>query len=1099
MGYRELIDWNIGTVYQTGIATKILQHMDRIRNESDISQSRRWIMELLQNSRDVAYEEQAVRVRVVLLEDTVTFSHSGKPFRVKDILSIINQVSSKSPEDTSVGQFGTGFMTTYQLSETVDIQGLIKDGELPCKPFSVRLDRRGTTKEEILDEIFKTMEQLKKVDEAEEKEDFSPEAFNTGFIYHLDSQESRTAARRGLEDLQETILYVLLFSEKIASVELVFGSGENSRTVRFQRGPQEDAGGGLKRLSVEKIAEEGGERAASVQTAVWLSEGDLTVAAGWDGEGFVPVSPKLPRLFVDFPLIGTENFPFPVVVNCRSFRVNESRSGITLVDNETSRDAVVNKELMERGVRLYGGFLRSALEAGYRRMDHIVAVPGWTPSRELSEEWVKRHLYQRLLDIVSGEEMIRTGAGTVNFRHEELYLLRGESREETEDLRRLVQVLRHIRVPEGEEDWSLAFAGYEVSESKSLSIETVAARAGAYLADSLEEDKMEALEWCQALYRAAMKNRELAVRIRAGELNLFPNQDPEDWRQRRLFHIHEIRRDPQIPCILKEVSDVLDQLEPQKGEEPLRLRKNLLHSGFDDMGLKELEDYDRVRLYNHILRRSSRKYGAANGSLRQSQYEHVWRKAWQLLLSCGEDRELYELSRAAYREVYGEELPPRNVADDEFYDGMWRNAFSNAARQILEAIEGSRDMETLCREMLAGKSRKEAYGWLNRVYQKAFWYMGQSNLRRACAFPNQKGSFRALEDLREDRTQGEQLKRIAGQFADQEGACDVYEYMLDRNITLKDVSLPSVGDEEVAMRINRVVQGILSSRNLSDAKPEHQEACTALLGWIQENPQLAKRYFPGFAKEEEQMRLLTPKAAVRIQRKAMECQSILEKLGASTAEEAMEKLSALKEQAEKERNWERDREGGMSAGRRTAWEDMVWDQAMEAEFGALPEEGRRDICREIGIGGEKFALGKVAEYFLGQNYVKVRESGEELLLLGERDEKSQVRIFYPDSRVYHQAGWDIRVTVTSEGKREEYYLEVKTHTAGSVRRREVYLSNEQMKAAVKNRGRYVVLGVVYNYRQRRGEKMTAIPDPVNCIADGTMVNQQKGYVFLIGE
>ena len=61
------------------------------------------------------------------------------------------------------------------------------------------------------------------------------------------------------------------------------------------------------------------------------------------------------------------------------------------------------------------------------------------------------------------------------------------------------------------------------------------------------------------------------------------------------------------------------------------------------------------------------------------------------------------------------------------------------------------------------------------------------------------------------------------------------------------------------------------------------------------------------------------------------------------------------------------------------------------------------------------------------------------------------------------------------------------------------LFRSQMKAAVKNRGRYVVLGVVYNYRQRRGEKMTAIPDPVNCIADGTMVNQQKGYVFLIGE
>jgi len=126
--------------------------MDRIRNVSDVSQARRWVMELFQNSRDAAYEDQPVKIRIELKENILSFSHNGRPFRVKDILSIINQVSSKSPEDTSVGQFGTGFMTTYQLSETVDIQGLIKDGELPCKPFSVRLDRRGTTKEEILDD-----------------------------------------------------------------------------------------------------------------------------------------------------------------------------------------------------------------------------------------------------------------------------------------------------------------------------------------------------------------------------------------------------------------------------------------------------------------------------------------------------------------------------------------------------------------------------------------------------------------------------------------------------------------------------------------------------------------------------------------------------------------------------------------------------------------------------------------------------------------------------------------------------------------------------------------------------------------------------------
>lgn len=40
--YAELIDRKIGQVYQKGVATKILQGMDRIRNEFDVTQARRW-------------------------------------------------------------------------------------------------------------------------------------------------------------------------------------------------------------------------------------------------------------------------------------------------------------------------------------------------------------------------------------------------------------------------------------------------------------------------------------------------------------------------------------------------------------------------------------------------------------------------------------------------------------------------------------------------------------------------------------------------------------------------------------------------------------------------------------------------------------------------------------------------------------------------------------------------------------------------------------------------------------------------------------------------------------------------------------------------
>ncbi len=149
MDYQTRIEQNIGNVYQAGIATKILQHMDRIRNVSDVSQARRWVMELFQNSRDAAYEEQPVKIRIELQKEALSFSHNGRPFRVKDILSIINQVSSKSPGENTIGQFGTGFMTTYQLSEEVEIRAVLKDEDLPFKPFSIRMDRRGTTKKHV--------------------------------------------------------------------------------------------------------------------------------------------------------------------------------------------------------------------------------------------------------------------------------------------------------------------------------------------------------------------------------------------------------------------------------------------------------------------------------------------------------------------------------------------------------------------------------------------------------------------------------------------------------------------------------------------------------------------------------------------------------------------------------------------------------------------------------------------------------------------------------------------------------------------------------------------------------------------------------------
>lgn len=227
--YMDIIHDSIGNVYETGVATKILTFMDRIRNESDVGQARRWVMELLQNSRDCAYEDQNVRVRIVLEKDKLRFSHNGKPFRVKDILSIINQVSSKSRDIDTVGQFGTGFMSTYQLSSMVHLKSVLKEEGLPYKPFEICLDRSGSDQTEILRGIENTMEELKNADKENGIENFDPNAMNTEFIYDLKGDYYRNIARIGMEDLKETILYVLLFSRKISEVMLVFEEDEYRR------------------------------------------------------------------------------------------------------------------------------------------------------------------------------------------------------------------------------------------------------------------------------------------------------------------------------------------------------------------------------------------------------------------------------------------------------------------------------------------------------------------------------------------------------------------------------------------------------------------------------------------------------------------------------------------------------------------------------------------------------------------------------------------------------------------------------------------------------------------------------------------------------
>ena len=90
-GYKKIMQANSRDVHNAAISTKIIQLMDKIRDYGTDEQARRWVRELIQNAKDAAYTDKLVKIKIEFFNDKIIFSHNGRPFLVKNILSIINQ------------------------------------------------------------------------------------------------------------------------------------------------------------------------------------------------------------------------------------------------------------------------------------------------------------------------------------------------------------------------------------------------------------------------------------------------------------------------------------------------------------------------------------------------------------------------------------------------------------------------------------------------------------------------------------------------------------------------------------------------------------------------------------------------------------------------------------------------------------------------------------------------------------------------------------------------------------------------------------------------------------------------------------------------
>lgn len=561
MSYLQKINTLLEDTVLKNTTSKILQHMGRIRNASSLDLARRWVMELIQNARDVSYEE-GIKIRITQTDEKLIFEHTGRPFRVRDIISIINQASSKSELTESVGKFGTGFVTTFQLSEIVKLKSILfEEEEEKAIPFEVILDRRGQNDEEVRKSIEVSMAELREWVRKEESEPFVAGEYNTSFTYDLIGNYEKKIAETGLNDLENSVNEILLFSDRIKEICVEIKTVKRRKTTVYKK--QSDSGfSGMtpifESVFLWEITEDRKKKTEQYKM-LEISDGSLSLAVPVDFEkNILPLDEKKARLYVDFPLVGSENFPFPVILNDRKLCSNEERSGISLVDSERSFEARANKEIMLKAVKLYGVLFRYLLSQRYGKLWNMIRIPVWEENPEMSESWVRANIYNALYRVFYREHIIETNVGMLSLSNTLLRFAASEDGEEKDNIYKLMSRISKFAIAKTDVDWEEVLHGYfgEGIDIVRLDIFSILEKARTYLLTIKEEE--EAYSWLNDLYKTAMKNEEAVLAIKSGGIHLFPSQKPNEFTVNKNLHPYtKMRKDLSKDEFLREIAEHL--------------------------------------------------------------------------------------------------------------------------------------------------------------------------------------------------------------------------------------------------------------------------------------------------------------------------------------------------------------------------------------------------------------------------------------------------------------------------------------------------------------------------------------------------------------
>ena len=422
MTYKERFEASEERAHYQNIATKILREMSDLRAQVDSSPtaSKRWVWELIQNAKDVSVDGKIriqIDVEIAGSKPHVTFKHTGQPFSAENIRFLIEQISSKDRKKDptgrakTTGKFGTGFLTTHLLSEIVSVHGVAKEEGLEPRQFELLLDRSGVDLDSITEAVKKAKSSVDDLDDKPPYTQYVAGGFNTAFRYELLDETGKNVANAGLADLDACMPYTLAFVSEIETITL-----PTRQYSLSDRGPL-DADGVIQTVTMGAQNSEGRNPSAFRSLAV-LTEGLTTIAIPVENHGekiaIIRPSNDVPRLFCDFPLLGTEEFPFPVVINNPNFNPTDVRDGVFLTHTTRPGPHIEeNKSIIKEALALYFSLLKRASDNGWGNLHFLAAVHPVPPSlsKWVDAAWWKTEVLTPARTALLRLNIVRTASG----------------------------------------------------------------------------------------------------------------------------------------------------------------------------------------------------------------------------------------------------------------------------------------------------------------------------------------------------------------------------------------------------------------------------------------------------------------------------------------------------------------------------------------------------------------------------------------------------------------------------------------------------------------------------------------------------------------